>query len=128
MSRRITVDAERTVSHLGEGGGVYGTPSMLKDIERLCHDTIAGCLENGQSSVGTRVELQHLASTPAGNWVEFTARVIAVDRRAVIFEVTGRDAIEEVCRCTHHRFVVDLDRVRQKVSDKVKRISELKPG
>jgi predicted thioesterase len=118
-TRRIVVESERVVRHLGEGLGVYGTPWLVADIERLCHAVILEHLDEGEGSVGTRVDIQHLAATPEGMWVDITARVTGVDRRAVTFEVTARDALDEVARCTHNRFVVDASKIGERLSAKI---------
>ena len=123
-TRRITVDDERVVRHMGKDLGVYSTPSLVKDIEGLCRDLLLEHLEEGEDSVGTRVDIQHLAATPEGMWVEITATVNAVDRRAVTFEVMAHDALDDVGRCTHSRFVVELARIKQQLTDKAMKASE----
>lgn len=123
-TRRVIVDNERVVRHLGEGVGVYGTPMLVADIERLCHSVIMDHLDEGEGSVGTRVDIQHLAATPEGMWVDITARVSAVDRRAIIFEVEARDAVDKVCSCTHHRFVVELVKIKDRLAAKIAKQGE----
>ena len=119
LTRRVVVEGDRVVRHLGEGAGVYGTPWLVADIERLCHAVILEHLDPGEGSVGTRVDIQHLAATPEGMWVDITARVSNVDRRAVTFEVTARDAIDEAGRCTHHRFIVDTAKIKERLAAKI---------
>jgi predicted thioesterase len=119
QTRRIVVEGERVVRHLGEGLGVYGTPWLVADIERLCHTLIAEHFDAGEGSVGTRVDIQHLAATPEGMWVDITAKVTHVDRRAVTFEVTARDAVDEIGRCTHDRFVVELAKIKERLAGKI---------
>ena len=118
-TRRIVVEGDRVVRHLGENLGVYGTPWLVADIERLCHAVILEHLDNGEGSVGTRVDIQHLAATPEGMWVDITARVTNVDRRAVTFEVTARDAVDEVAHCTHNRFIVELAKIKERLAAKI---------
>lgn len=124
-SRRITVDDARVTRHMDGETGVYGTPFLVRDIEGLCHDLLAEHLDAGEGSVGTRVDIQHLAATPEGMWVELTATVTEVDRRAVTFSVVGHDALDEIGRCTHNRFVVDLARMKEKLAAKVAKAQEL---
>ena len=118
-THRVSVDAARVTRHMGEHLGVYATPSMVNDIEMLCRDFLLEHLDAGEDSVGTRVDIQHLAPTPEGMWVEISARIAAVDRRAVTFEAVVRDAFDEVGRCTHHRFVVDLDKTKERLAAKI---------
>jgi len=125
QTRRIIVEGHRVVRHLGEGNGVFGTPMLVQEIEKLCHAVIVEHLDEGEGSVGTRVDIQHLAATPEGMWVDITARVSAVDRRAVTFEVTARDAIDEVARCTHNRFVVELAKIKQRLAAKIEKAKSI---
>jgi fluoroacetyl-CoA thioesterase len=118
-TRRVTVDEARVTRHMDGKTGVYGTPFLVRDIESLCHDLLVEHLDNGEGSVGTRVDVRHLAATPEGLWVELTATVTEVDRRAVTFSVQGRDAMEEIASCTHSRFVVDLDKIKERLTAKI---------
>jgi len=117
-TRKLTVDKPRTISHLGEDLRVYATPELLRDIEQTCLAFIAEHAEAGEQSVGTGVELKHLAPTPLGMEVEIKATVTKVEGRAVDFEVTASDGIDEVCRCKHGRFVVLVDKVKERVAAK----------
>ena len=118
-NRRIMVEGDRVIRHLGKNAGVYSTPALVADIEKLCHDLLQPHLEEGEGSVGTRVDVQHLAATPQGMWVDLIARITEVDRRAVTFEVVARDALDEVGQCTHTRFVVELEKVKLKLAAKM---------
>lgn len=118
VTRKITVDEPRTISHLGEGLRVYATPELIRDIEQTCLSFIAEHADPGEHSVGTGIELKHLAPTPLGMEVEITATVSKVEGRAVDFDVTARDAIDEICRCKHGRFVVLIDKVKERVAAK----------
>ena len=118
-TQTVVVDAPRVTHHMGEHLGVYATPAMMSDIEILCRNFLREFVGPGQESVGTRVDIQHLAATPEGMSVEITAKVVAVDRRAVTFEAVVRDALDVVGRCTHHRFIVDLDRLKERLTAKI---------
>ena len=118
-TRRITVDAARTIGFMGEEGRVYSTPDLLRDIEMVCRDLLLEHAEAGEDSVGTYVELRHLAATPLGLEVELTARVASVEGRQVRFEISARDATETICTALHDRFVVDTEKTLQRL--KVKR-------
>ncbi len=63
-TRRITIDRERTIAFMGEEGRVYATPRAVQDVEATCRDLLLEHLDEGEDSVGTRVELDHLAATP----------------------------------------------------------------
>ena len=125
MTRRVVVEGGRVVRHLGEGNGVFGTPMLVQEIEKLCNAVVAECLDEGEGTVGTRVDIQHLAATPEGMWVDISARLTNVDRRALTFEVTARDAIDEVARCTHGRFVVELAKIKERLAAKIEKAKNL---
>ena len=118
-TRRITVDRDRTIDFMGEALRVYATPALLGDIEYTCRDLALEHLDAGEDTVGTRVELDHLAATPLGMAVEITATVAEVQGRAVTFEVAARDALDEIAKCRHSRFVVDVEKTRERLAAKV---------
>ena len=111
----VRVDEARTIDFMGEEARVYATPMLVRDIEVACRDLLQPHLDAGEDSVGTRVELDHLAATLLGMQVALTVRVIAVDGRAVTFEVEGRDRVDAICRGRHQRFVVDVAKTRARL-------------
>lgn len=115
---RITVDAPRTIDFMGEDCRVYATPELVRDIEMTCRDLILEHGDAGEDSVGTRVAIDHLAPTLLGMWVEITVTVSAVKGRAVSFEISGRDAVEDVVRGEHNRFVVDVGKTAERLKAK----------
>lgn len=126
--KRIIVEGERVVRHLGKDMGIYATPMLITDIERLCNVFLLEHLDEGEASVGTHVDIRHKASTPEGMWVDIQARVVEVDRRAITFDVIARDAVDEVASCMHTRFIVDLDRVKEKITAKITKCREIMSG
>ena len=117
-SRSFAVDRERTIDFMGEKARVYATPMLVRDIEMTCRDLLLQHLDAGEDSVGTRVEVDHVAATLMGQTVELKARIVKVDGRAVVFEVEGHDGVEACCRCTHARFVVDVAKTEQRLAAK----------
>lgn len=120
--QQFDVDDARVTRHMGEELGVYGTPFLLRDVEQVCHNLLQEQLDDDQSTVGTHVNLQHLAPTLEGARVTITAKVSAVDRRAVTFEVVVRDDMEELARIEHGRFVVDKSKLKARLQDKAKKL------
>jgi predicted thioesterase len=123
-TNRITVDDRRTIDFMGAEGRVYATPELVRDIENTCRDFLMAHCEAGEDSVGTRIELDHLAATPLGMGVEITAWVIGVEGRRVTFEFSARDNVEEVARGKHARFVVDTLRTMQRLKAKAERAKQ----
>ena len=78
-SRRITVDAPRTIAFMGEDGRVYATPNMVSDMEYCCRDALKAHVDAGEDSVGARVEIDHLG--PVTGPVEAVRAAIVADGR-----------------------------------------------
>ena len=119
VTRRIDIDRERTISFMGDECRVYSTPRLLYDIEMACRDLLLEHIEPGKDSVGTRVELDHLGATLLGMWVEITVTLTAVNGGAVSFDFTARDAVEEVARGKHNRFIVGIEKTAQRLKAKL---------
>lgn len=115
---RIVIDRERTIGFMGEAARVYATPMLVRDIEMTCRDLLLAHLDAGEDSVGTRVEIDHLAPTLLGMQVELTVRIVELKGRAVTFEVSGRDNVDAICRGKHHRFIVDVKATEQRLAAK----------
>jgi fluoroacetyl-CoA thioesterase len=120
-TERIDVDRDRTISFMGEDCRVYSTPKLLYDIEIACRNLVLPRLEPGRDSVGTRVELDHVGATLLGMWVEITVTLTEVNGNAITFAFSARDAIEEIARGTHARYVVGVEKTAQRLKDKLAR-------
>ena len=121
-TRRIVVDEMRTIDFMGEALRVYATPWLVSDMEYACRDLILRHLDGGEDSVGVRVEVEHLAPTPLGEWVDIAIAVTAIDGRRVTLDFEARDAAEVVGRGSHTRFVVDTATAARRLSEKAARI------
>jgi fluoroacetyl-CoA thioesterase len=108
--RKLIVPAERTVGHFVPGMPmVYATPMMILEMEMASGDAINQYLEPGWVTVGTEVDIRHLAATPVGAKVRTTARVIAVERRVIRFEVEAFDDKRRIGEGRHARGLVNVD-------------------
>lgn len=121
-TRRIEVDETRTIDFMGEENRVYATPELVRDIEMTCRDLLLDHVGEGKDSVGVRVELDHLAATLIGMWVDITVTVASVQDRLVSFSVECRDPLERVARGTHNRFVVSRAGTAARLADKRARL------
>ena len=122
--RRITVDKDRTIDFMGEDCRVYATPELVRDIELTCRDLLLEHLDPGEDSVGTRIELDHTAPTMIGMWAEITVNVTAIDRRAVTFDVTVADEVEQTAKGKHHRFIADIAKTAERLKAKAAKARE----
>ena len=124
-TQRITIDKDRTIGFMGEELRVYSTPSMVLDIERSCKDLLAPHIDDGENSVGARVEIDHLGATLNGMWVDVHATISEIDRRRVLFDVEVHDQLgDKVGACKHTRFVVDLAKQKERLDAKRARLAE----
>ena len=108
--RTLVVPPERAVGHFVHGMPmVYATPMMILEMELVSGDAINACLEPGWITVGTEVDIRHLAATPAGATVRTTARVTAVERRVIRFEVEAFDDRRRIGEGRHARGLVNVE-------------------
>jgi len=116
--RQFEVDRPRTIDFMGEQGRVYATPSLVRDIEMTCREGLLDHVDSGEDSVGTRVELDHLAPTLLGMAVKIEARVAEVKGRLVTFELSARDSLDEIARGKHVRFIVEVRKSAERLKAK----------
>jgi fluoroacetyl-CoA thioesterase len=109
---RITVDTRPHHRFMGDELRVYSTPSLLYDVEVACRDLILPHVGEGKDSSAPASKSTTSAPRLLGMWVEITVTLTEVNGPAVTFEFSARDAVEEVARGKHSRFVVGLEKTR----------------
>jgi fluoroacetyl-CoA thioesterase len=108
--RTLIVPPERTVGHFVKHMPmVYATPMMILEMEMTAGDAINKYLAAGWVTVGTEVDIRHLAATPVGAAVRTTAKVIAVERRMIRFEVEAFDDKRRIGEGRHARGLVNVE-------------------
>ncbi|HXV46983.1 MAG TPA: hypothetical protein VD736_09950 [Nitrososphaera sp.] len=122
--RTITVDSNQTTSFLWEGENVLSTPSMIMEMEETCRLLLKEQFVRDPEwdSVGTIVDIRHLAATPIGAEVSLRAKVVSAEGRRVMFEVEARDRLEKVGEGRHERFIINVPRFRAKFNEKQKQL------
>jgi predicted thioesterase len=118
FEKKLTVDESRCIAFMGKEGMVYATPKMVSDVEYTCRDWLLAHLDEGEDSVGARVEIDHLAATPLGLKVTIEAKVAEIDRRRITFEFSVADPVEQCGRGKHVRFVVETAKTRERLAAK----------
>ena len=104
-----TVTMELTASHIGSGTvRVFATPMMVALMERTCRICVKPYIEDGQETVGTRVDVSHLAATPVGMKVWCECELIEVDGRRLVFKVSAFNEKGLIGEGTHERFIIDV--------------------
>ena len=115
----LTVDFTLTAAALGDFGVVVlGTPYMINLMEIASAKAVEPELEPGQTTVGTLVDVKHLAATPIDMKVTATAQLVEVHGRRLVFDVEAYDEREKIGEGRHERFILDLERFLQRTRAK----------
>ena len=122
--RKIRVSQNQSTSFLWEGENVFSTPSMISEMEETCRILLKEQFipQEQWDSVGTFVEIKHLAATPVGAEVLLKAKVYSVNGRRVMFDVDALDKIEKIGEGRHERMVIEIARFRSRFNEKKKRL------
>jgi fluoroacetyl-CoA thioesterase len=117
-----TVTETDTAFHWGSSGlPVYSTPALVGLMESAAVVTLRGHLPEGQTTVGGRIEVRHLAATPVGMQVRARAELISVDGRKLTFNVQAWDEVELIGEANHDRFVINIEKFMAKAEGKGKK-------
>ncbi len=121
---RMTVAARHTVPQLAEWPSladmpaVFATAMMVGFMEQTCIEALRPYLEPGQRSVGTHVDMNHVAATPVGMMVEARVELVEVQGRSLTFKVTCSDQAGLIGEGLHRRAIIDLQRFEERVAAK----------
>jgi predicted thioesterase len=119
---QLTVSEQHLASAVGSGlVRAFSTPMMIALLERAAVNAVDAQLEDGQTTVGTRLDVRHLAPTPQGMHVRAYAKLMKVEGRVLTFEVWAEDEHERIGEGMHERAVIDRARFEQRVRDKANR-------
>lgn len=114
------VTEQNTALSVGSGSlKVYATPAMLALIEKASCEALNGLLNEGETSVGTLLNVKHLAATPVGMKVSATAELIERDGRKLVFNVSASDECGLIGEGIHERFVVYSEKFIEKTNSKL---------
>ena len=114
-----TITDKNTAKAVGSGNlDVFATPMMIALMEQAACECLADSLEPGQSSVGTQINVTHIAASPLDAKITATATIENVDGRKVSFTVTAHDETNEIGSGTHERFVIDAERFMKKLEQR----------
>ena len=120
----IVVGTRDTAPHVGSGKvKVLATPVMVSLMEEASLNAVEGLLPPGHQTVGTRLDITHVAATPVGLRVTAGAEVVRIDGRRVAFRVWADDEKERIGEGTHERIVVEVARFDVRAQEKAPRRS-----
>jgi fluoroacetyl-CoA thioesterase len=117
-TRSIIVDEARVISFMGDDCRVYATPRIISDVEYACRDFLLAHLDPGEDSVGTKVNWEHVGPALLGVEVTISIKLLQVEGRRVTFEASVADGADPVAHGMHERFIVDVQKVRERLLKK----------
>jgi len=116
----VAVTDAITARNVGSGTvAVLATPMMIALMEKTCLQSVRPYLEEGQDTVGTRVDVTHSAATPVGMTVRCESELVEIDRRRLVFRVTARDDAGIVGEGMHERFIIDIEKFQAKARTRI---------
>lgn len=119
-TKEVVVTRELTAQNVGSGLlPVYATPSMIALMENTAFESVAQYLEEGCGTVGTSLNVKHVAATPIGMKVTCKTELVKVEGRALTFEVKAYDECGLIGEGTHERFIITEDKFLAKANDKL---------
>jgi fluoroacetyl-CoA thioesterase len=122
--RSIITNSNQTTSFLWEGENVLSTPSMISEMEETCRLLLKDFFlkDDEWDSVGTIVEIRHIAATPVGSKILLKAKVESINNRKVMFNVEAFDEIEKIGYGRHERFIINIPNFKSKFEEKKKKL------
>src|SRR5687768_2055488 len=121
-SAELVVGEQHAAPRIGSGRiRVLATPVMINLIEAAALAAVEQSLPEHHQSLGTRLDISHVAATPVGMRVRATAEVVRVEGRTIYFRVRAQDEHELIGEGSHERVVVNLERFDQRVQAKTRR-------
>lgn len=112
---KLKVEFEHTAAKFGSGFvEVLSTPMLVAIMEGAAKNCVQDYLPDGQTTVGTRVDIKHLAATPIGMEATAKAELIEVDGRRLVFKVEAYDEKEKIGEGSHERFIIDVEKFMKK--------------
>lgn len=107
----LTVTESDTAAKWGSGlVPVFGTPALVGLMEAAAVKALEGHLPEGQTTVGGRIDVQHLAATPVGMTVRARAELTTIEGRKLVFHIEAWDAVEKIGEAIHERVVIKTEK------------------
>lgn len=116
-TQSLRVTHEQTAAAIGSGLlAVFATPAMVALMEKTASQSVEPFLQEGEATVGSAIDVRHLAATPEGQEVRCQCVLSGIDRRRLIFDISVFDAGGLVGTAVHERFIVDAARFLEKAA------------
>lgn len=119
--QELTVTQELTAKNMGSGVmDVFATPAMLALMEKTAFTSVAPYLNEGCGSVGIKVDIEHVASSPVGMKITCDSELVEIEGRKLVFKVEASDEKGLIGKGTHERFIVENKKFQEKTDNKLK--------
>ncbi len=119
---KIDVTKDKTAAVVGSGLlEVFATPAMIALMEQTASESVMQQLEEGTTTVGTKINVEHLSATPVGMEVRCVSTLTAADGRKLSFEIEAYDEVGLIGKAYHERFIVASERFMQKTNAKLEK-------
>jgi fluoroacetyl-CoA thioesterase len=117
--QRFVVEPVHTIDFAGGGmPAILCTPWLVWFLEHAAREAVLPFLGEGESTVGSHVDVDHLAATPIGHSVTCLARVVNMEGRLIAFKLEARDETEVIARGFHRLRVIQVERLARRVDAK----------
>ena len=114
------VTENNTAETIGSGSlKVFATPAMIALMEKASCVAIKDALDEGETTVCTMVNIEHVSATPLGGEIKVESVVTAVEGRKISFEVVASDNVGIIGKGTHDRFVINAEKFMVKTNSKI---------
>lgn len=120
--KQKTVVSNENTAKACESGSleVFATPALAALMEKTCMLSVCELLDEGFTTVGTELDIKHIAATPVGAEVVCESELIEIDRRRLVFKITASDCAGVISNGVHTRFIVEIERFMNKAQAKIK--------
>lgn len=116
---KVVVSDENTAATHASGAlPVFATPAMIALMEQAANNCVYPYLDEGQGTVGVRLDVRHLSATPVGMTVRAECELVEIDRRKLVFKVAAYDEAEKIGEGMHERFIIDGEKFMAKALSK----------
>ena len=120
-SLECVVTEEKTAKRMGSGElDVYATPAMIALMEETAYKSVSMELDEGMGSVGTLMNVKHVAASPVGMKITCKSELVEVDGRKLVFHVEAFDEEGLIGEGTHERFIIQNEKFQKKADSKRK--------
>ncbi len=115
----VNVTEENTAAAYGSGTlRVFATPAMIALMEHTALESVASYLDEGSTTVGTMLNIQHTAPSVVGSVITCESELTGIDRRRLTFTVRAYDEAGEIGSGIHERFIVDCEKFFNKANER----------